>query len=99
LPLKANQTVTIDLTLSGSSSSNLALGKPAAASSESNPQQTAAMAFDGDTSTRWDANQNANSWIQVDLGTTYAIKEVDLLWEASYAKSYKLQVSADGTTW
>jgi hypothetical protein len=36
---------------------------------------------------------------QVDLGTTYPVREVDLLWEASYAKSYKIKVSTNGTTW
>ena len=88
------------MTLSGSTpSSNLALGKPASASSESNAQQTAAMAFDGNTGTRWAANQNVNNWLQVDLGSTYTLKEVDLLWEASYAKGYKIQVSTNGTSW
>ena len=100
LPLKANQAVTLDLTLAGSSSpTNLALGKPATALSQSSAQQSAAMAFDGDPTTRWSASQDPNNWIQVDLGATYAIKEVDLFWEASYAKAYKIQVSTNGTSW
>jgi F5/8 type C domain len=75
-----------------------ALGKPASASSESNSQQTAAKAFDDDLFTRWSANQNADNRLQVDLGGTYNLSEVDLRWEACYAKAYKLQASTDGTT-
>ncbi len=98
LPLQQGRTVTVNLTLTASRV-NLALGKPASASSESNSEQTAGKAFDGDLSTRWSASQNPDNWLQVDLGGTYNLSEVDLRWEASYAKAYKLQASTDGTTW
>lgn len=85
---------------------NVALGKPSSAytaSSESNVDEanpsndrTAYRAFDGETSTRWGANENADNWIQVDLGKKYNIDKVALDWEASYAKQYKIQV-ADST--
>ncbi|MFC4591223.1 glycosyl hydrolase family 95 catalytic domain-containing protein [Sphaerisporangium corydalis] len=100
LPLKQGKAVTLNLTLKGATSrANLALGKTARASSESNADQTAAKAFDGDPASRWSASESADNWLQVDLGATYNLNEVDLRWEASYAKRYKLQVSADGTTW
>jgi alpha-L-fucosidase 2 len=35
----------------------------------------------------------------VDLGNTYNLSEVDLHWEASFAKAYKLQASTDGANW
>jgi len=38
-------------------------------------------------------------WIQVDLGSSVALREVVLVWEASYARGYKIQVSTNGTTW
>ncbi|GGM45164.1 discoidin domain-containing protein [Dactylosporangium sucinum] len=98
LPLTRGRTVTVELTLS-QAAVNLALGKPATASSSSNADQGPAKAFDGDLNSRWSANQDPNSWIQVDLGTTVNLREVDLRWEASYAKSYKLQASTDGATW
>lgn len=99
LHLKAGVAVTVDLTTTDTSKVNLAQGKPATASSESNDQQTAAMAFDGDSTTRWAANQDPASWLQVDLGGIYDLNEVDLQWEDSYAKGYKIQTSLDGTTW
>ncbi|MFG2040574.1 discoidin domain-containing protein [Dactylosporangium sp. NPDC048998] len=98
LPLQKGRTVTVDLTLSAATV-NLALGKPATASSSSNAQQGPAAAFDGDLSSRWSASEDPNNWLQVDLGATYNLREVDLRWEASYAKAYKLQASTDGSTW
>ncbi|MEU7968157.1 discoidin domain-containing protein [Streptomyces sp. NPDC049097] len=98
LPLKAGETVTVNLTMNAPKA-NLAQGKPATASSQSSTDQSAAKAFDGDLGTRWSASQDPNNWIQVDLGSTYSLSEVDLLWEASFAKSYKIQGSTDGSTW
>ncbi|MEU3980529.1 glycoside hydrolase N-terminal domain-containing protein [Streptomyces sp. NPDC026672] len=98
LPLQAGRTVTVDLTMNAPRT-NLAQGRPATALSQSNADQSAAKAFDGDLNTRWSAGQDPNNWIQVDLGSTYTLSEVDLLWEASYAKSYRIQGSTDGSTW
>ncbi|WP_234010318.1 discoidin domain-containing protein [Streptomyces sp. SPB074] len=49
--------------------------------------------------TRWSAGQAADSWLQVDLGATHTLSEVQLAWEDSYTKGYKLQGSTDGRTW
>ncbi|WP_436761080.1 discoidin domain-containing protein [Streptosporangium sp. V21-05] len=99
LPLRKGQTVTLDLTLRDTSRVNLALNKPATASSQSGADQAAAKAFDGDQVSRWAANENADNWLQVDLGGIYALTEVGLRWEASYAKRYKIQASIDGKAW
>ncbi|GGG83776.1 discoidin domain-containing protein [Paenibacillus radicis (ex Gao et al. 2016)] len=99
IPLEANKKAVIRLKLKDASKINLALGKTASASSESNAQQSANHAFDGDPATRWAASESADNWLQVDLGSIYALDEVNLQWEASYAKAYKLQVSLDGTHW
>jgi alpha-L-fucosidase 2 len=98
LPLTKGKAVTVNLTFSAPRS-NLALGKTATASSSSNSDQVASKAFDGDLSTRWSASPDPNNWIQVDLGNTYNLSEVDLHWEASFAKAYKLQASTDGANW
>ncbi|GAA0428180.1 hypothetical protein Acor_66810 [Acrocarpospora corrugata] len=99
LPLKKDQQVTLDLTLRDTTRVNLALNKPASATSQSSAEYAAAKAFDGDPVSRWGAGENADNSLQVDLGGIYALTEVDLLWEDSYAKRYKLQVSMDGTSW
>src|SRR5258705_9672215 len=59
-------------------STNLALNKTATASSVLGGN-TAAMAFDGNTGTRWESTQGVDpQWLQVDLGATYTITSVIL---------------------
>ena len=80
-------------------SSNLALNKPATASSVEKAGEEANLAFDGNTSTRWGSAYSDPQWIYVDLGATYSIGRVKLTWEAAYAISYKIQVSSDASNW
>lgn len=79
-------------------STNLALNKTASSSSVLNGN-TAAAAFDGSLSTRWESEYSDPQWIQVDLGSSFSITGVKLNWETAAGKDYKIQVSADGTTW
>jgi len=99
VPLRANVPVTIQMTLKNVATTNIALGKPASALTESNAQQTAAKAFDGDISSRWSAHESADNWLQVDLGALYDISRVTIEWEASYSRGYKLQTSSNGQAW
>ncbi|KRA24845.1 hypothetical protein ASD65_10720 [Microbacterium sp. Root61] len=80
---------------------DLAAGKTATASSvkNANPDRVASKAFDGDSATRWGSEYADPTWVQVDLGQSVAISGVRLNWESAYGKSYKIQVSSDGTTW
>jgi hypothetical protein len=76
---------------------NLASGKPAFASSvRSAPPDSA---FDGDATTRWESDYSDPQWIYVDLGNSYPIKRVHLLWDTAYALNYDLQVSDDAINW
>ncbi|MFJ9733341.1 discoidin domain-containing protein [Streptomyces sp. NPDC101171] len=85
------------------SGTNLALGKPATASSYQpgygDCPCPAADAVDGNQNTRWASDWSDPQWIQVDLGARTAFRHVQLLWEASYAKAYTVQTSDDGRTW
>ncbi|OQR65580.1 coagulation factor 5/8 type domain protein [Streptomyces maremycinicus] len=85
------------------SGTNLALHRPATASSF---QQSygdcpcpAGSATDGDPVTRWASDWSDPQWIRVDLGVPRPIRTVQLVWDPAYAKSYEVQVSDDGTTW
>jgi beta-glucosidase len=78
---------------------NIALYKPATASSLENAGLPATNAFDGNLATRWSSAFSDPQWIYVDLGATYNISEVILNWEAAYGKSYQIQVSPDATNW
>ncbi|MDF2712020.1 MAG: alkaline phosphatase [Nonomuraea muscovyensis] len=74
--------------------------KPATASSVEDATLTADKAVDGGTTTRWASAEGADpQWISVDLGGSATISRVRLSWEVAYAKAYRVQVSADGTSW
>jgi hypothetical protein len=73
---------------------NLALNKTGTASSLEAATHPANHAFDGNTTTRWASIEDVDpQWIYVDLGTTYSISRIKLLWENAYATSYTIAVS------
>ncbi|HEY0734515.1 MAG TPA: glycosyl hydrolase family 8 [Herpetosiphonaceae bacterium] len=79
---------------------NLALNKPATASSIEASGLEPGKAVDGSTTTRWASAEGVDpQWIRVDLGTTVDVRRVVLNWEVAYARSYRVEISADGSTW
>jgi hexosaminidase len=78
---------------------NRALNRPVTASSIEKSVLPAAYAVDGNTATRWSSAWSDPQWIFVDLGATFSISRVKLVWETAYARSYKIQVSNDANTW
>ncbi|WP_187147305.1 discoidin domain-containing protein [Caldicellulosiruptor saccharolyticus] len=80
-------------------SSNLALNKPAYASSTENSNYPPNYAFDGNLNTRWSSAWSDPQWIYVDLGSVQTISRVKLVWEAAYAKQFQIQVSTDNVNW
>ena len=79
---------------------NLALNRPASASSTESSSLGAANAVDGKTTTRWASKEGSDpQWISVDLGVSTAISQVKLNWEAAYGKAYTIQTSDDNKTW
>ncbi|MGY5011885.1 discoidin domain-containing protein [Streptomyces sp. 900105755] len=77
----------------------LSQGKAATASSEENAGTAAGNAVDGNTGTRWSSGFTDDQWLQVDLGATAQVNQVVLNWETAYGKDYKVQISADGSSW
>ncbi|MDR7322363.1 discoidin domain-containing protein [Catenuloplanes niger] len=80
------------------SGANIARGRPAFASTEADGTR-AVSAVDGDMATRWSSAYAAPEWIMVDLGETWRISGVTLFWETAYGRSYRIEVSGDGSTW
>lgn len=79
---------------------NIAYKKPVTASSvENGTPHVAANAVDRYPTTRWSSDYNDDAYIYVDLGDTYTINKVKLLWEAAYGEKYKIQVSSDAISW
>lgn len=85
------------------SGTNVALGKPATASSAQagggDCPCTAGGAVDGNLTTRWASDWSDPQWLRVDLGTRTSFRHVQLVWETSYAKAYTVQTSDDGQNW
>jgi len=74
---------------------DIAAGKPAAASS-SNGGNTPGAAVDRSSTTRWESKHGAGEqWLRVDLGTSYDISKVHINWENAAAAKYKIQVADD----
>lgn len=80
-------------------STDLALNKPAVASSQEGAGMAATHAVDGNTNTRWASQWSDAQWIYVDLGSSKTIGRVVLKWEAAYGKNYQIQVSDNASSW
>ncbi len=78
---------------------NLALNRPATASSLENSGFPASNAVDGNTGTRWSSQFADPQWIQIDLGSTQSICQVVLQWETASGKAYQIQTSDDASNW
>jgi hypothetical protein len=93
-PPPARPTVTVP-------AGDIALGKPALASSEEsekgNPIQNG---NDGDTTTRWCAASGAvPQWWQVDLGSVATITNTQIMWERNAVYQYLIEVSTNQKNW
>jgi endoglucanase Acf2 len=73
-------------------------GKPVTSSSLESGYP-AANAVDGNAATRWSSAFADPQWIQVDLGSSQALGRIELSWEAAYGKAYRIETSANGSTW
>lgn len=77
--------------------SNIALGKPATATSASTTNILTYL-NDGNLGTRWESDLTDAQTITINLGGQFDLDRVVLNWEAAYSKVYNLQVSADNIT-
>ncbi|MFJ2192483.1 beta-N-acetylglucosaminidase domain-containing protein [Kitasatospora sp. NPDC087861] len=78
---------------------DLALGAKATSSGDETANFPASAVADGDPKTRWSSPAKDDAWVQLELPQAAHLGAAVLHWQAAYAASYKLQVSADGTTW
>jgi alpha-L-arabinofuranosidase len=76
---------------------NLALGKPAGASSTAGADLPANVT-DGTVFTRW-VGPGGQQWLETDLFAPYDITRVVVRWGGLAARDYRLQVSPDYQTW
>jgi len=93
---------TVSITVSPqSSSNNLALNKPVTADSEqTSVGNTAGKGNDGNSSTRWSANDGRlNHWWKVDLGATYTLTGTKVQFQFARRYRYQIEVSQDDINW
>ncbi|MEU3457357.1 discoidin domain-containing protein [Micromonospora sp. NPDC006766] len=99
LALLAGYAAATASTPAGAASALLSQGRPATASSTENADTPASAAVDGNPDTRWSSAFSDPQWLQIDLGSSATIDQVQLVWEAAYARAFQIQVSADGSAW
>jgi hypothetical protein len=82
-------------------SSNLALNKLATADSEqASMGNTASKGNDGNSATRWCANNGRlNHWWKVDLGASYTLAGTKVRFQFARNYRYKIEVSTDNINW
>jgi hypothetical protein len=105
LSLAGSSPLTVALSGSGiGSTTNVAAGRPATASTQINGTQAASTVTDGDANTYWEsANSAFPQWVQADLGSTYAVGKVTLklppatAW-ATRTQTLSVQTSTNGTS-
>lgn len=73
---------------------NVVLNEAAYASSG-----TASLGNDGNAGTRWESASGDDQWWLCKMAEESEFNTVQILWEGAYAKSFKLEVSNDSTTW
>ena len=78
---------------------NIALNKPAAASSVESTSTPASSVNDGNKITRWSSAFSDPQWIRIDLQSVYNITGARIFWEAAAAKNFEIQISNNATTW
>jgi uncharacterized repeat protein (TIGR02543 family) len=80
---------------------NLALNKLATADSQqTSAGNTASKGNDGNSSTRWCANDSRpNHWWKVDLGRTYTLTGTKVVFQYARNYRYKIEVSTDNINW
>lgn len=77
---------------------NLALAKAATSSGDAE-SNFASYVNDGRPDTRWGSVWEDNQWVMIDLENAFCLNRATLVWEAAYAKKYRLQTSLDGLEW
>jgi hypothetical protein len=80
-------------------SGNLALNRPATASSVDSTGRGPQQAVDGSVTTRWSSAYSDAQWISIDLGSVQTVSRVKLNWETAYGKAYEIQLSTDAANW
>ncbi|MET9271987.1 discoidin domain-containing protein [Kribbella sp. NPDC003557] len=95
----AGQAVDAGASTQACGTGNVAVNRPATASSTENAGLPASAAVDGNPATRWGSAFSDPQWLQIDLGSSVAVCQVGLSWEAAYGKAFRIELSDDAAAW
>ena len=76
---------------------NVARNRAVYQSSAVDDDHTGHLVTDGSGSTYWESRAAGEQWISVDLGEVVPINRLTIHWGKSYARSYRIEVSSEGT--
>lgn len=65
-------------------------------SSSVDDDHTGHLVTDGSDLTYWECKPSGEQWISVDLGESVPVNRLRICWGASYARTYRIEVSVDG---
>ena len=78
----------------------LSRGRAVDASSVEAPDLAPGNVVDGDGRSRWGSEEGVDpQWISIDLGAQRSVTRVRLRWETAFGRSYRVEVSDDGSGW
>jgi hypothetical protein len=85
-----------------SQTGNLVSGKTFTSSAPDHPTETGhpvSNVNDKNESTRWISAPQDNASVTTDLGSSFTVNKVSILWAADTVRNYDLQVSSDNSNW
>lgn len=95
--LKAYGAVPASSSAASVAQTNIALGAAVSASGQAQP---ASLAIDNNSGTRWESTHGVDpAWIALDFGTSRTLGSVVIDWEAANAASYRIEGSANNSSW
>ncbi|QES50138.1 hyaluronidase [Streptomyces venezuelae] len=78
---------------------DLAKTATASSSGDETPDFPASAAVDGRADTRWSSPAEDGAWWQAELAAPVRLGQLVLHWQDAYPTEYRVETSADGTTW
>lgn len=70
-----------------------------ASASSSSGESLPENAIDNNVKTRWESGWSDSEYLIVDLGASFFVKKIELMWQYASAKDYSIMVSSDGVNY
>lgn len=78
---------------------DLLRGARVGSSADETPAFPASAVVDGSPATRWSSPAVDGAWWQAEFASPVRVGRLELHWQEAYPSAYRVETSADGTTW